>query len=451
MIRVLIVDDEARLVRAVKEHLTEEKMEVMTASSGGEAFSLLRREAVDVVILDVGLPDMNGLDLLAGLKKMEPSPEVVIYTGSPSVADAIRSMKLGACDYLIKPSRLTDLSKAIAKASAAMARRPAPVTEERFAGIEERNDFIGAGDEMAKVKRLISLVAPSRAPVVILGETGTGKELAAMAIHDQSPRAGHPFVTINSSALQESILESDLFGHRRGAFTGAEHDKPGLLETADGGTFFIDEVGDMSPAIQAKLLRALETGTFRKLGDTRETRVDVRFIFATNKDLKEEIREGRFRSDLYFRIGTLTISLPPLRERREDIPLLVGYFLSRFSSKGGVKHLSREALEALMGYHWPGNVRELVNVIKRSLLMSGSREDIIIDDLGDAVVNRFSPRNDPGGHTLGRRVLNLAKMEERHIRQVLSSVKGNKTKAARILGISRTSLYEKLGTIGAGG
>jgi two-component system response regulator AtoC len=292
-------------------------------------------------------------------------------------------------------------------------------------------------------------VAPSHAPALILGETGTGKELAARAIHDLSPRARHPFVVINSSSLQETMLESELFGYKKGAFTGAETDKMGLLEIAHQGTFFVDEVGDMGLTIQAKVLRALETGAFRKLGDTKEIKVDVRFIFATNKNLNGEVEEGRFRKDLFYRINTFIIDLPPLREKRGDIPLLVNYFLQKFTRGGKKKRFSQEAIDLFTAYEWPGNVRELANVVERSLLLSIHREEIIVDDLSEAMLNKVTGAAQGKAPQRAERILTLARMEEEYIQRILDAVGGNKSKAARLLGISRKNLYDKIGgTVG---
>ena len=450
MIRVLIVDDEAKPAEAIREHLAAEKMKALAIPSAGEVLSVLGREVPDVVILDIQLSAMDGFELLARLTRSRPAPKVIVLTRSVSVLTAIRSMKLGASDFLTKPCRMPDITKAVLKACEKSHTGRIPGGEERFSGTAGRDELIGVSDGIAKIKNLISIVAPSDAPVLILGETGTGKDLVAASVHELSPRSAGPFITINSSALQETILESELFGYKKGAFTGAENDKPGLLELADHGTFFVDEVGDMSLSIQAKLLRVLETGIFRKLGAVEEKRVDVRFIFATNKDLDTEVKWGRFRKDLFFRIGALPIKLPPLRQRQEDIPLLVSYFLEKFGRSSEKKRMSRETMRLLMAYHWPGNVRELINVVKRALLVSAFRDEIHEDDLGEGVLNAVSVTGDSLSSTGSGRVVNLAKMEKRHIQRVLTSVKGNKTKAARILGISRTALYEKLGTAQAG-
>ncbi len=448
MIRVLIVDDEQHLVDAFKKQFTEDGLEVATSSCAADAISIMKRENFDVAVLDIKLPDQNGVELLLKLKQMEPTLEVIMLTGYASVDTAIRSMKLGAYDYLTKPCKIADLYKVILKAYENKSlKEKAILLEEHLHRMGVHDDFIGESGQMDKVKKLISLVATSHTPVLILGETGTGKELAARAIHDLSPRSEHPFVAINSSALQETILESELFGYKKGAFTGAMSNKLGLLEIANKGTFFIDEVGDMGLNIQAKILRVLETGAFMKLGDTKETRVDVRFIFATNKELKSKIEEGTFRKDLYFRINAFIISLPALREKKEDIPLLADYFLQKFKNGGKKKRLSREATELLMSYEWPGNVRELTNVIERSVLLSGEREEIIVDDLPEDMLNRAPCIREGERHRSKGSPLKLSRLEEKHIEKVLTSVRGNKSKAARLLGISRKTLYSKLGRV----
>jgi DNA-binding NtrC family response regulator len=388
---------------------------------------------------------MDGVELLLKLKQMEPTTEVIMLTGYASVATAIRSMKLGAYDYLTKPCKLTELSNIITKAhEKKMLKVKTIVLEEHLHRIGVHDDFIGKSKEMEKVRNLITMVAGSNIPALILGETGTGKELAARAIHDLSPRVGSPFVVVNSSILQETMLESELFGYKKGAFTGAETDKMGLIEIADHGTFFIDEVGEMGLSIQAKLLRVLETGVFRKLGDTKETKVDVRFIFATNRDLKEAAEEKKFRKDLFFRISTFIITLPPLREKREDISLLVSYFLDKFSRGGKKKRFSREAIEILMAYDWPGNVRELSNVIERAIIVSNDRDEILANDLSEGMLNPIScMKESREPQSLGR-VLSLVEMESEYILTVLHSVGGNKSRAARLLGISRKNLYDKI-------
>lgn len=444
MIRVLIIDDELNLAAALQKHLAMEGMEVSIASSGAHALSILKKENFDVAVLDIKLPDVDGIALLVQIKRAEPTLEVVMLTGFASVETAINSMKLGAYDYLTKPCKISELASVISKAhEKRMLRVKTLVLEEHMHRMRARDEFVGTSSRMDKVRNLISLVAGSDMPVLILGETGTGKELAARAIHDLSARAENPFVVINSSAVHETMLESELFGHKKGAFTGAESEKMGLLEIADRGTFFVDEVGDMGISMQAKLLRTLETGVFRRLGDTKEKKVDVRFIFATNKDLGHAVDRNEFRKDLFFRINTFVIDLPPLREKKEDIPLLVNYCLDRFSKAGKRKRISDRAMELLAAYGWPGNVRELRHVIERAVIVSSEREEIDTEDLSEGVLRRVSFAPENAGRRPARDVPTLAEMEADYIQRVLSSVGGNKSRAARLLGISRKSLYDR--------
>lgn len=444
MVRVLIVDDEQQLVEAFRKKLSREGFTVTVAFTGKEAMSATKKQTFDVCVLDIRLPDMDGVELLEILKKNEPNIEFVMLTGHASIDTAIQSMKLGAYDYLSKPCKLSELSAVIQKAYEKKALKERNIVlQEQLQRVEAHDPFIGSSEPMNAVKRLIGLVAPSDVPVLVLGETGTGKELVARAIHAQSPRSANQFVAVNSSTFQESILESELFGYKKGAFTGAQTDKIGLLELANKGTFFIDEVGDMGMAIQAKFLRTLETGIFRRLGDTRESRVDVRFIFATNKSLENEVKEKKFRKDLFFRLNTFIITLPPLRERKDDISLLAEYFLGKFARGGTRKTLSKDAMQLLSDYRWPGNVRELANVIERAVLLSAARQTISADDLpnsmvGDYDVERGTEKKESPGEEL-----NLEKVQQEHIERVLSLVKGNKSKAARLLGISRRKLYLK--------
>jgi DNA-binding NtrC family response regulator len=444
MIRVLIVNDELQLVEAFKKQLTQEGMHVITASHANEAFSIVKEESVDVGVLDIKLPDMDGVELLLKLKQIEPTLEVVMLTAYASVDTAIRSVKLGAYDYLTKPCKISELHKVILKAyEKKTLREKNIVLEEHLHRIGIHDDFIGEGEQMRKVKNLISVVAASNMPVLILGETGTGKELTARAIHGQSPRSGNPFVVINASALQDTILESELFGYKKGAFTGAQNDKLGLIELANNGTLFMDEVGDMGLPIQAKVLRVLETGSFMKLGDKKETSVDVRFIFATNKELKKEIKEGRYRKDLYFRMNAFIINLPPLRKKREDIPLLANYFLDKYTRGNKKKRFSRKAIELLTSYGWPGNVRELANIIERAVLIS-ARDEIIVDDFPEGMLDVEPQDREQETPKSRDAIVKLKRLEKEHIERVLNSVGGNKTEAARLLGITRKTLYSKI-------
>ena len=444
MIRVLIVDDEYQLLEAFKKKLTREGMEVFTASNGQEAHALIKQEALDIGLFDIKLPDTDGVQLLGKLRELQPTVEVIMLTGYASVDTAIRSMKLGAYDYLTKPVKLSELHTVILKAyEKKQLKEKTIVLEEQLQRVEVHDRFIGESKEINVVKKAIALVGNSNVPVLILGETGTGKELVARAIHTLSSRAANPFVIINASNLQESILESELFGYKKGAFTGAQADKVGLLQIANTGTFFVDEVADMGTPIQSKLLRVLETGAFRKLGDTKEVTVDVRFIFATNKSIEEEMRANRFRKDLFYRLNTFVIQVPPLRDRKDDIPVLTEYFLEKHARKGIRKVVSKRTMNLLMDYHWPGNVRELANVIERAVLISAAREEITHDDLPQTV---FTPSFGEAErkHVMASDTLRLDSMEKEHIEKVIEIAGGNKSKAARLLGISRKKLYQKI-------
>ncbi|MFH0975092.1 MAG: sigma-54 dependent transcriptional regulator [Spirochaetota bacterium] len=446
MIRVLIIDDELQLTEAFKTQLNKEGMDVSACPSAAEAIAIMKKQRFDVAVLDIKLPDINGVEFLLKLKKTEPDMEVIMLTGFASVDTAIRSMKLGAYDYLTKPCKISELHKVILKAYEKKSLQEKNIVlKEHIQRIGHHDDFIGESKEIKKIKKLISLVADSNMPVLILGETGTGKELTARAIHEQSKRAGNPFVAINAASLQESILESELFGYKKGAFTGAQNNKLGLLEIANNGTLFVDEVGDMGLAIQSKMLRVVETGTFMKLGDTKEIKVNIRFIFATNKELESEIESGKFRKDLFFRMNAFVINLPPLREKKKDIPYLANYFLEKFSGGGKRKSFSSDALKLLTSYDWPGNVRELANVIERSVLLSAKRDEILISDFPEGMLKPSPKAEESKRVKIKNDIMKLTNLEQDHIKKVLDSVGGNKSKAASLLGITRKTLYSKIG------
>lgn len=446
MIKILIVDDEYQLVEAFKKKLSKEGMDVFTALNGKDAISIIKNETLDIGLFDIRLPDIDGVDLLGILKEMQPTAEVIILTGYASVDTAIKSMKLGAYDYLTKPCRLSEMHNVILRAYEKKQLKDKNILlEEHLQRIALHDTLIGESKPMKDVKKFISLVSTSDVPVLILGETGTGKELVAKAIHELSTRSSNPFVAVNASCLQENILESELFGYKKGAFTGAQADKVGLLEIANKGTFFVDEVGDMNPAIQAKLLRVIEIATFRKLGDTKETKVDVRFIFATNKNMNKEVETKRFRKDLFFRLNTFMVNVPPLNERKDDIPLLIDYFLEKHSKGGKKKRIKKQVLDILLNYNWPGNVRELANALERAVLVSLARVEIIADDLPLNMLHAVPPcvpENDRYKPVSG--ILRLDEVERAHIKSVLEFTEGNKSKAARLLGISRKKLYQKI-------
>jgi DNA-binding NtrC family response regulator len=435
-LRLLIVDDDEALRDTLVRRFQRQGMEVTAADSGEEALARADRTRWDVALLDLHLPGMSGIDLLAVLKERQPDVEALMLTAHGSIDTAIQAMRHGAYDYLAKPFQLPDLDVRIQKAreKVDLARR-ARQWIEQLNYESPRYRLVGSSPGIRRVVQLIEKVAATDATVLVRGASGTGKELVARALHHNSARRERPLVTINCAALQESLLESELFGHEKGAFTGAVQAKPGLVEVAEGGTLFIDEIGEMAPGLQAKLLRVLEDGHFRRVGGTQESRADVRVVAATNRRLDEEIRAGRFREDLFYRLNVLGIDLPPLGDRREDIPELVEHFLTTRQVGPTRSRIQPEALGVLRRYDWPGNVRELANVIERAQILA---EDhlITVDDLPDALAE--SPPAAPAGDEDPD---HLRAVERRHVLTILERGHGNKVRAARALGISRKALY----------
>ncbi len=438
MIRLLIVDDEEAYRNLLSERFTMIGNSVILAATGQEALEKVKDEPFDVAILDLRMPGMDGIELFKKIKDLQPVNEVIFLTGQATVDVAIEAMKLGAYDFLTKPCQLSELQAVVQKA---YEKKQLAEKVHRQAELQSRArtvNLIGETPAMRQVKALIARVAPTESTVLIEGESGTGKEVVANAVHQSSHRSKNPFVVINCGAVPETLLESELFGHEKGAFTGAIRRKSGLFEIADTGTLFIDEVSEMSTGMQVKLLRVIETGRFRRVGDTREIEVDVRVLCATNKRLLQETAEGRFREDLFYRINVMNIQLPPLRDRAEDIPLLVNYFIrtSRHPQSERI-HVASEVMEAFLSYSWPGNVRELSNVIERAIILSNNNLITLneIPNLDRSGLNREQQ---------SLAALSLNEIEKRHIRLVLEAQKGNKTRAARILGISRPKLYRKM-------
>lgn len=442
MIRVLMIDDEIRQSMVLKRSLAASGITVTLVSSATDVVALSKRDRFDVILLDIRLSDLHGLGLFEKLKRIEPTLGIIIHTIRKNADSAVWCMNRGAYDYLSKPCDIQTLIEVICEAA-----RKRKINEESkphgYLDVRlETGILIGESQAMRKVRNLIALVAPSQTPVLILGETGTGKELVAQAIHNQSTRREAPLMVVNAGALQENILESELFGYKKGAFTGAFSDKKGLLEAAHNGTCFIDEVGDMALSIQAKILRVIESGCFRKLGDTRETRVNVRFVFATNKDLALSVPEGTFREDLFYRINTFPIKCPVLMEREGDVALLAYYFLNRLSPEN--KLFSGTVLKLLADYHWPGNVRELANVIQRAILVSGNRKTIVVDDLPSEIIHSSIVKHAKPRHTDNWKT-KLLKVQRKHAANILDFTVGNKNKAAQLSsGISRDTLSRKL-------
>jgi DNA-binding NtrC family response regulator len=436
-IRLLIVDDDEQLRQTLVRRFQRQGMDVTHAASAERALELITTNRFDVALLDLHLPGMSGIELLEKLKGDQPELEALLLTGHGSIDTAIQAMKRGAYDYLTKPFHLPELEIHIQKAfeKGQLLRRQWQRNEQlRYESSRYR--LVGSSSPMQRVLQLIEKVSPTDATVLVRGASGTGKELVARAIHFNSSRRDRPLVTINCAALQETLLESELFGHEKGAFTGAVLAKPGLFEVAEGGTLFIDEIAEMAAGLQAKLLRVLEDGHYRRVGSTQEMHADVRVIAATNKPLEEEQKAGRFRDDLYYRLNVVTIPLVPLRERRQDIPELIEHFLTT-RQIGPVRfQIQPEAQKALLQYDWPGNVRELANVLERAQILA-EEHVITLDDLPESLVE--ATPSSPVGAAEDPHY--LREVERRHIEQVLHQEKGNKVQAARVLGISRRALY----------
>ncbi len=439
----MIAEDDAGLRDTLAQFLTRLGYQVTVARDGREAIARLDEDAPDVVLSDIQMPEMDGLALLEEVKTRCPETIVILMTAFSSIDSAIEAVRRGAEDYLSKPLQLGDLQMRIERALERRAanRRLSQLETE----VRDRYSFdqiIGRSAAMQRIFQIIERVAPTNTTVLVSGRTGTGKELVARAIHYNSPRASKPLVDINCGALPEQLVESELFGHQKGAFTGAAETKKGLFETAHGGTLFLDEVQALKPELQAKLLRALQERVIRRVGGRENIEVDVRVIAATNQDITEAVRKGEFREDLYYRLNVVRIHLPDLRERREDIPLLIDHFLKRYAESNNQepRHFSNEAMRLLMGYDWPGNVRELQNAVEHALAISDSSILTIADLPPDisGLAGR-SPSYEP--LTEAR---SLEEVERRHILRVLEETGGNHVRAAEILGIDRRTLYRKL-------
>ncbi len=436
-IRVLVVDDEANFRKLLVRELERRGHEAGPAEDGSKALEFLEDHAVDVVLLDIKMPGLGGIDVMRRLQEQPRPPEVIIMTGYASIPTAIEAMKLGAYDYVTKPCKIEKLDLLIRKAFDKRQLADENLSlRSRLERAQGESGLITQSPKMLEVLKLINRAAPTDSSVLILGESGTGKEMVARAIHERSPRKAGPVVAIHCGGLQRDILESELFGHERGAFTGAHATKPGLFEMADKGTVFLDEIGEMAPDSQVKLLRAIETRSFYRVGGTRPRQVDVRVVAATNKDLGEAVRQGLFRQDLFYRINTISISLPPLRDRPEDIPLLAEHFLGERPSVSPMR-MSEAAVAALSRYSWPGNVRELRHVIQRAVILAPG-ETVELQDL--------PPDLQPQGNRSESSSRRLDALERHHIVAVLQQVQGHRGKAATILGIDPKTLYRKVVT-----
>jgi DNA-binding NtrC family response regulator len=438
MARILVVDDDRETCRFMRELLQEPEREIEVAETPDAALALLEGEHFDLVLSDINLnADLSGLDLLRAFKGRDADIEVVLISAFGTLETALEAVKAGAFDYVSKPVDIDLVRDVVARALARRARAGEPQTAAFPVARATLDGLVGRSGGMLSVYKQIALACASDAPVLVTGETGTGKELVARAIHRHGPRAARSFVPVNCGALPEGLLESELFGHVRGAFTGAVADKKGLFEEARGGTIFLDEIGEMSPALQVRLLRTLELGEVRPVGSPRATSVDVRVVAATHRDLERAAREGSFRQDLFYRLHVFAIRIPPLRERREDIPLLAAHFLADLASRDReVASLTPAAVAALAAFDWPGNVRELQNTLER-LVVEARGGTIDVADLPPAFRERKAPLEEP----LFAGLPSLEEMEKRYLRHVLAAVKGNRSRAAEALGIDRRTLY----------
>jgi len=450
---ILVVDDELSMREFLAILLEKEGYRVLGAADGQEALEIVDRESVDLVVSDIRMPGMNGLDLLASLKKKDSSLPVIMITAFASPEDAVAAMKNGAFDYITKPFNVDEIKNVIAAATSQADSQPAT-------SADDFPEIIGQGPEMVKIFDLIKRIAPTPANVLIYGESGTGKELVAKAIHRHSQVADKPFVPITCSAIPESLLESELFGHVKGSFTGAIADKAGLFQQADGGTAFLDEIGELTPIIQTKLLRVLQEREFMPVGSTKTRQVNVRIIAATNRDLEEEIIKGNFREDLYYRLAVVPIRVPPLRERKEDVPLLVEHFLEKYSKLMGkkVQTISSYGLEVLMEYDFPGNVRELENIIERGVALESS--NIILPESLILSLHKKKNKENNGQPKAGEPLFVAAHdeeelfergmedvlidVEQKMIRHALKKTNNSKMQAADLLKISFRSLRYKI-------
>jgi DNA-binding NtrC family response regulator len=440
-VRVLLVDDDDAFRRVMASELTRRGYGVVAVGSGREAVEQAAQITPDVTLLDLRLPDMDGIAVLERLRERNASAGVVVLTGHGTIDTAIRAIRLGAYDYLEKPCPIEKLEMAIQKTCehARLVRRQR-VLEDSYTANSVASELVGTGPAFSRLMENVARIAKTDSTTLILGETGVGKEVVAKLLHAQSPRSEAPFVVVDCAALHEELLQSEIFGHEKGAFTGAARQKHGLFEVAHSGTIFLDEVGDASLDIQAKLLRVLETGRVRRLGGTEEIVVDVRIIAATNRDLRQAMSRQHFREDLFYRLSTFTVEIPPLRERREDIRALAEHFVTQFNVRFAVsRHLSDEAMQALEQYSWPGNVRELIHTIEQAVALC--QGDVIGPDDLPAALQRS--RESPG-HASAEALPTLQEVYHRHIQSVLDKVGGNRAQAARLLGVSERTFYRLL-------
>jgi DNA-binding NtrC family response regulator len=442
--RILVVDDEEIVRESLTGWLEEDGHQVSSAPDGNVAIARLKAEPFAILLVDLKMPGPDGLEVLRAARTLQPEAAVIIMTAYATVDTAVQAMKIGAYDYLVKPFEPEELSLMVEKI---VAQRELQAENQLLrASLKQQyrfRDLISKNPKMQSLFELSRVAAQSASTILVLGESGTGKELLARAIHAESPRADQPFIAVSCAALTETLLESELFGHERGAFTGAERRVKGKFELAEGGTLFLDEIGDISPKLQLDLLRALEERRFYRIGGSEPVSVDVRIIASTNRDLKKAVEEDRFREDLYYRLHVIVVTLPPLRERREDLPLLVDYILERLRAELGkpIAGLSGAALDLILAHDWPGNVRELRNVLERGAVVARGAT-IEADDLG---LQPAAGAPGPGAFVApAPEAASLREVERRHIERVLAAEDWNITRAAHALGIDRVTLYAKI-------
>jgi len=439
---VCLIEDEKIMRVTLEDALKGAGYEVVSFETGAAGLEALRNAPCDVVVTDVRLPDMDGFDIVREITRQGGS-QVIVMTAFGTIKDAVEAMKLGALEYITKPFSLDEFLLLVERALELKRLKEDNIRLRKDLNRCYRTpNIVGESAAMKKVFSLVERISASDSTVLILGESGTGKELVATALHYQSPRKGKPLIKVNCAALPEGLIESELFGHEKGAFTGAVRRKPGRFELADGGTIFLDEIGDVPLSTQSKILRVIQERQFERIGGTATLTVDVRILAATNRNLEEEVRAGRFREDLYYRLNVIPLALPPLRERREDIPGLIEFFMDKYGKKLSKNvRLSGETVEALLAYDYPGNVRELENAIERCVTLSGSNV-IGKEELPDTVATRHQA-------TDSLRLSDVAAdAEKNHILEVLKTTGGGKTSAAKILGISRKTLWEKMNAYG---
>jgi DNA-binding NtrC family response regulator len=451
---LLLVDDDEAFRAVLGRELTRLGYEVATAGTGDEALRRVAARAPEVVLLDLRLPDRDGLQVLEELHRGQPAVDVIMLTGHGSIDTAIESVRRGAFDYVAKPCPLDELEVRIQRALERQAlRRRASLLERGLTPPAVAGSFVGRSAEFRRLTDLVERVAPSESTVLITGETGSGMEMVAKLIHERSPRRGRPFVVVECAALQESLLQSELFGHERGAFTGADRAKPGLFEVAHGGTILLDEIGEVSQTTQVKLLRVLDTSTFRHVGGTTEIRVDVRVLAATNRSLQALVKQGLLREDLFYRLSTISVEVPALRERHGDVALLAGHFLAVLNERYGTgRRLGERALEVLERHDWPGNVRELQHAIESAMVVCDGEEILprhlpravgtapLAETAAAAPSASSTPASAPADATLPT----LEQMEREHVARALRAADGHRARAAKLLGISERTLYRKL-------